>query len=276
MRTDSCQRWKGGRASYRPAREVIDPSRYEVAAITGQGADTIAKGFVAEHHYSGTYPAARYRFGLYQGAELVGCAVFSVPCRNVVITNHIPVEDWRSCVELGRLVLLDEVPANAESWFVASCFRQLRREGIAGVVSFSDPMPRPAVDGTIVMPGHVGTVYQALNATYVGQSRVDTMRMLPDGTILSSRAVAKIRKLDQGHVYVEAQLVGYGASPRGDQDPNEWLAAELPSLVRKLRHPGNHKYVWALDKRLRRQLQPSLPYPKVTAPFPAALLRRAA
>jgi hypothetical protein len=29
------------------------------------------------------------------------------------------------------------------------------------VVSFADPMVRQAADGTIVCPGHLGTIYQA-------------------------------------------------------------------------------------------------------------------
>ncbi len=41
--------------------------------------------------------------------------------------------------ELLRFGLLDAVPANGESWFLASVFRQLAREGVAAVVSFSDP-----------------------------------------------------------------------------------------------------------------------------------------
>lgn len=68
MKTDSVQRWRNGRASYRPAREVITTSDFEVAAIES---DRIAKDFVTTHHYSGSYPAARFRYGLYLGEDLV-------------------------------------------------------------------------------------------------------------------------------------------------------------------------------------------------------------
>ena len=261
MYTSSCQRWRARRDLYRPAGEPIDPERYEVIPMHD---DATAKAFVLEHHYSGSYPAARRRFGLWRApGELVGVAVFSVPVRAAVIESCLP-GDWRSSLELGRLVLLDEVPANGESWFVSRCFAELRREGWTGVVSFSDPMPRTTLDGHIVKPGHVGTIYQATNAVYVGQARRDTVRLLPDGSVLPSRALAKVRKLDRGWKHVVARLALYGAEPLDDGEPRAWLDAQLPRIgVRKVRHPGNHKYCWALDRRARRHLPPSQPYPKL-------------
>ena len=50
-----CQRWRERRDSYRPAGEVIDPRRFEVAPIPD---DTTARAFVEAHHYSASYPAA--------------------------------------------------------------------------------------------------------------------------------------------------------------------------------------------------------------------------
>src|SRR5690606_8376190 len=128
---------------------------YEVAEIAG---DTEAKRFVLEHHYSGDYPAARFRFGLYERGELVGVAVFSEPMNALAVTNWFPCTT-HEVPELGRFVLLDRVPANGESWFFARCREILRRHGIAGVLSFSDPVPRTSEDGKVVFPGHVGTIY---------------------------------------------------------------------------------------------------------------------
>ena len=167
MITTVTQVWRARRASYRPAGEPFDPRAYEVAPIAQ---DAIARAFVVEHHYSGTYPAARRRFGLYQrGGALVGVVVFSVPVRAEVFAP-MPREAWSACAELGRLVLLDTVQSNAESWFVRRCLDALTREGFAGVVSFSDPFRRHALDGTVVHAGHIGGVYQALGARYVGRA----------------------------------------------------------------------------------------------------------
>ena len=142
MITPHCQRFTRRRQSWRPAREVIEPLDYWVEPIPD---DTSAKRFVVTHHYAGSYPAARFRFGLYRCAtgELVGVAVFSQPWQHVIVAAGMPFAAAET-LELSRFVLLDEVPANAESWFLGHCFRALRDQGHAGVLSFSDPCPRAA------------------------------------------------------------------------------------------------------------------------------------
>ena len=261
MIADIAQRWTHGRGSYRVAGEPIATQRYEVAAI---GDDRTAKRFVLEHHYSGSYPAARFRFGLYRGAALEGVAVFSVPANDRALDVIPGAREER--VELGRFVLVDAVPANGESWFIARCFELLRAEGLVGVVAFSDPTQRTDVAGALVFRGHVGTIYQATNATYVGRSKPEIRRLLPDGTVIHNRALAKIRQRDQGWRYAAAQLEAHGAEPLGEtEDARAWLARWVPTLTRPLRHPGNHKYAWALDRRARRHLPASLPFPKLVA-----------
>ncbi len=260
MLTPVVQRWRSGRDSYRPAREVIDTRTLEVEPIAD---DKTAKRFVCEHHYSGSYPAARFRIGLYQRAELVGVAVFSVPaqpkCLDILPGAHA------ESVELGRFVLLDHVGANAESWMLARCFELLRAEHITGVVSFSDPVPRTSADGHLVFPGHIGCIYQATNGIYVGRSKPRLARLLPDGTVLHERSLAKIRRRDRGWRYAAALLAEHGAEPLGErEDPRSWLGRWLPVISRPLRHGGNHKYVWSLSRRLRKHLPPGRPYPKLS------------
>jgi hypothetical protein len=255
------QRWKDRRASYRPAAEPIRTRLYEVASIPG---DTQARAFVEQHHYSGSYPAARFRFGLYRGSALQGVAVFSVPMRSEVITKGIGCA-FDEGTELGRLVLLDEVPGNGESWFVARCFELLRRDGIAGVVSHSDPTPRETVAGQLVLPGHVGFVYQALNAVYLGRTRRRTLKLLPDGRCLNERAEAKIRAADSRWRSAARPLIDAGA-PEPTHVSSEglraWASVWIPRLTRPLPHPGNHRYVWAFHRALRKSLPSALPYPK--------------
>jgi hypothetical protein len=259
MITPTVQRWTDRRSSYRPAGEVINTSAFEVAKIES---DSTAKAFVLRNHYLASYPAALARFGLYRGEDLVGVAVFSVPVNDATL-SCFPT-DPRECAELGRFVLVDQVPANGESWFLGRCFDQLRADGVAGVVSFSDPMARTSADGAIVFGGHVGTIYQAHNATFLGRARADTLRLLPDGRTLSNRAIAKVKKQERGWRAVVDLLRSYGAG-EFEGDPATWLAGELARVCRTVRHPGNFKYAWALDRRIRRHLPASLPYPKVFA-----------
>jgi hypothetical protein len=264
MITPVVQRWRDRRGSYRPAGEPIETRAYEVAPIAD---DATAKAFVITHHYARSYPAARYRFGLYRAETLVGVAVFSHPANN----RTLDVFGGAPAVELGRLVLLDDVPANGESWFVARCFAALRSGGIAGVVSFADPVPRTGESGMRVFPGHAGTVYQALNAQYSGRSRAETRRLLPDGTVLHNRALAKLRARERGWEYVVESLVRQGA-PAPSADLDGWTDAVLAALVRPLPHAGNHRYLFGLESVVRRRLartQPALVYPKLD---PRALL----
>jgi hypothetical protein len=256
------QRWRERRASYRPAGETINARQYEVAPIDS---DQVAKAFVIDHHYAGTYPAARVRVGLYRGGELAGVAVFSHPCNDRVLTSVFDAPA-RETIELGRFVLLDNVEGNGETWFLARCFEELRRRGLRGVVSFSDPIERTAADGRRVFPGHVGTIYQAHNGRYLGRSSVIPLRLLPNGQVLSKRAISKVRAGERGWRYAAELLERHGApaAPEDLEARGAWLRAWLPRVTRPLRHPGNHRYAWPLERRTRILLEP-LPYPKLQA-----------
>jgi hypothetical protein len=261
--TAAVQRWQDRASHWRPAGELIDTRSFEVAPL----GRVEAKAFTTRHHYSGTFPADRFRFGIWRGPALVGVAVFSQPVNDRAL-RPLPGAAIES-VELGRFVLLDEVPGNGETWFLGRAFDLLRREGLVGVVSFSDPVPRRTAAGAPVMPGHVGRIYQAHNGVYVGRGAPQTLRLLPDGTAFSPRAATKIRKLERGWRYAVAQLERHGAARfdverlAPDADARRaWVAAALVSTTRPLRHRGNHKYVWPLDRRARRALPPALPFPK--------------
>lgn len=257
MLTHVVQRWRSRRDSYRPAGEVIATHRYEVARLDR---DAEAKAFVVAHHYSSSYPAARFRFGLFEQHELVGVAVFSAPFPAALEAAALPAE---SLVELSRFVLLDRVPANAETWMLARCWELLRQDADA-VLSFSDPMPRRSADGNVVFGGHVGTIYRAHNGVFLGQAKPRTIRLLPDGSVLSARAIQKVRAGERGWRYSAALLERHGAPALVDPaEGRSWLATWLPRITRTARHPGCLRYAWALDRRLRRHMPEGLPYPNV-------------
>lgn len=262
------QRWLFGRESYRP-NDPIRTSDYEVAALD----DSAAKAFVLAHHYSASYPAARFRFGLHRAGRLMGVAVFSHPSNDAVLKVFPGIP--RQSVELGRFVLLDEVPGNGETWFLGRCFDLLRQAEadpgnpglpVVGVISFADPVPRTRADGTRVFPGHLGTIYQAHNGRYTGRSSPRTLHILPDGTAFSSRTAQKVRGREQGWNYAAEILERWGAKPLTEtEDATAWLGYWLPRLTRPLRHPGNHRYIWPLANQTAKHLDATttrLPYPK--------------
>jgi hypothetical protein len=267
-----CQRWGPGRAqSWRHVHEGgFDARRYGAAAI----GEAEARAFILALHYSGTYPAARLRYGMFDLAgdtpALAGAAVLSVPASRGVLTAVFPaLEPYTQALELGRFVLMDAVPANAESWFIGQVCRLAAAAGLQGIVSFSDPVARARADGTVVFPGHIGTIYQAANAQAAGRSTPRTLTVLRDGTVLSDRAASKIRSQDQGHDYAERQLTALGARPRrAGEPPAAWLDRALADTgARKIRHPGCHRYCFRLGatRRARSAVTialPRTPYPK--------------
>lgn len=245
-----CQRWRNGRDGYRPAGEVIDVSRYAVAPVE----EVTAKAFVERHHYSGSYPAARHRVGLfrkrpYHQDELVGVAVFSVPMNNAVIRAYTGLSAEQGC-ELGRFVLLDDVEANGETWFLARALRSLvqAKPKVRGVVSYSDPMPRHTATGEVVLRGHVGTIYAASNAAYLGRSRPRTLLLTPSGTVLNERTLSKIRLAERGQEYAYEQLRRLGAPARREGESGAAYVARVASMpgMRRVRHRGNHVYAFAV------------------------------
>lgn len=111
--------------------------------------------------------------------------------------------------------------------------------------------------------GHIGTIYQAHNARYLGRGTARTLKLLADGRVFSDRTAQKIRTRERGWEYAAAQLEAAGASPAPRTgDLNAWLRSELAQLVRPMRHPGNLRYAWPLAKAAARILAPSQPYPK--------------
>lgn len=258
------QRWQHRRDSWRPAGEVIDTTRYGVELIPD---DTTARAFVETHHYSASYPAARVRVGLYRMRELVGVAVFSVPCNNRVIPSYLEGVAPDEGVELGRFVLLDDVPGNGETWFLSRAFKLLKaaKPELRAVLSYSDPVPRRTDEGITVMPGHVGTIYQAHNGVYAGRSSARTLLLDRHGRVLSPRTLSKIRQQERGLDYALAQLDAATGCTRRRHEPLSDYLTRATAHLRRVRHPGNHAYLWSLERRLKLTADRAV-YPKQVEP----------
>ena len=207
----------------------FEPLRYDVRPIDFP----MARDFVTQHHYSkGMTNNTSGAFGLFEKAWLVGVLSFSTPCSENVRASVFG-EDFRDRVtELSRLVILDVTPNNAESFFIARCLNLLKtsKPYLWSVVSFADPSA-----------GHVGTIYQASNAVYYGQSTASTAYIDAEGRLRHRRQC--------GHNISLAEASNLGWTP--------------------MRRLGKHRYNFLLpDNRshrrdlLDRLMLESLPYPK--------------
>lgn len=246
-----CQRWRHGRAHYRPAGEPFDPARYGVEPI-GFAA---ARQFVRREHYSGSMPVARLQVGLMHKASpfaaevLAGVLVFSVPVQERAVPAWLALPP-RLGIEIGRLVLLDAVPGNGESWFLGRAFRWLRAllPEVQGVLSYCDPLERRDASGHLVKRGHIGTVYRAFNGRFAGRSTPRTLILGPDGRSINERTLSKIRNDEQGAGYAVRQLMALGAPPRrvGEEGVAYVVRALAEGSFRRVRHPGNLTFTWRL------------------------------
>lgn len=246
-----CQRWRERREHYRPAGEPFEPARYGAEPIGFAS----ARHFVVDHHYSATMPAARLQIALmhkasaFQAEALAGVLVFSVPVQEQAVPAWLGVPP-RLGIEIGRLVLLDAVPGNGESWLLGRCFRLLRQllPEVQGVLSYCDPLERRDAEGRVVKRGHIGTVYRAFNGCYAGRSAARTLVLAPDGRSVNERTLSKIRLGEQGAGYAVRQLQALGApAPRLGEDGSAYVARALEEGgFRRVRHPGNLAFTWHL------------------------------
>ena len=276
------QRWLDGTQTWATAPgPVFDPDRYTVAHVT----EAAARDFVTRHHYLSTWVAStRCRYGMFDHsttpARLVGVAVMAIPPNKAVLTNVFPtLTPYKESLVLSRLVLLDQVPWSAESHMMGQVCGLAVNDGLYGLVMDSDPVPRYRPDGNggweQYMPGHVGSLYQSCGFQHLGPTSPQSQWLLKDGTILSRRALQKVRASESGHRYVEALLVKHGADPMQEgEDPRLWLSgAKLASGARSVQHPGFLRYAVGLTSAqprlgLRARRNPGLiaprayPYPK--------------
>jgi hypothetical protein len=253
------QRWHNGDPSWAHERlGWFDPDDYGIDLIPRK----TAVDFITTHHYSRSVPAMRkYRFGLFHLADdaeaLCGALVLTIPPRKEVLTGVFPrLVAYYESAEIGRLVLLDHVPHGAEGWFVAEVRRWLAgNTTIRGLVMHSDPEPRENNAGKIILPGHAGSVYQALSAPCLGTTKPRRITLV-DGLVFSDRARSKILNLDQGWRYATQQLVDAGADPFdvAHDDPREWLPVALRQANAKSRdHGGCWRYASAVGANARQR-----------------------
>jgi hypothetical protein len=273
MRPASTQRWRDGTDSWHPAHEGgFNPDRFDVAPID----HAAAAAFVRQHHYAATWPSVTLAYALHDHSGdrpvLAGIIARGMPTDDRVLTNPFPslVPNDES-LEWSRLVLVDDVPANGESRFAARAFELAAAHGIRGIVTFADPLARSSrtpAGPALVKPGHIGIVYQALNMSYLGRATPRTLRVLPDGTVLTARAISKVRTGERGAGGVISRLVQLGAPrPDGQLDPAAWLDVAFDAIgAYRQRHPGNYRYAVRIGTRSQRTrtiiAMPAAAYPK--------------
>jgi len=208
----------------------FNPEQYKVKLIPNNRAIEL----IVKHHYTHKCPSIKYSFGMFYGHRLVGACTYGTTFKNNV--KGICGDEYADNVlELTRLVLLDFVEHNAESWFISKTLTYLRQHTDTKIlISYADSAF-----------GHNGTIYQATNWIYSGKS-VHNHYRLEDGTIVHSRSTYDHKK-------------GETMQDFWDKHPNAISVKSKPKfryvyLLGKNRQEKRElksKYMWA-----------DLPYPK--------------
>ena len=129
-------------------------TNYEVWAIDPSEAQAIVK----KHHYLKRAASAMFAFGLFDGMNLIGVAIYGKPASPSLCVGICGPEESERVIELTRLWIEDGTPKNTESYFIGASLRLIPQEYDI-VVSYAE-----------IGAGHRGTIYQATNWLYTGLS----------------------------------------------------------------------------------------------------------
>lgn len=260
------QRWFKGDWTWAPG-ELARPKDYVIEPLD-RGR---ARLFVETHHYAKSWPSCLEAYGLFQirpfraqilqEPELVGVAVFGNAGNEEAIPKYTGAGP-RDGADLARFVLDPRVPQNGETLYLKLLKDALReaRPNWQGFIAYSDPVPRIKVDGTVILPGHVGGIYKASSAIYHGRGSSRRIYLLPDCRAISAKSLQKIRKGLKGTRYAERQIAAAtGLVRRAGESGESFLArVDASGLIRSFMHPGNHVYSFPLNDDGKRGIAAAL------------------
>ena len=194
--------------------------------------------FCRRWHYTHHKGASAWSYGLWDGFTLVGVVAYKLPTMQVC-SSFFGEDRWEWVVHIGRLVCADDAPRNVESRLIAESLRLLKVDR---------PVARLVVTYAATGVGHIGYVYQATNALYVGMTA-------------------------SAHYYVDTK--GQRRSTKQNEGPNRNGGLSIAKARARgwtvHRETPKHRYAYLLgNKAERREARallryPVLPYPKPTA-----------
>ena len=190
-----------------------------------------AKYAVLSWHYSRRMPSGKLvKFGVWEHGRFVGCVLYGRGA-TAYLGRPYGLGPTEIC-ELVRVAL--DTHQTPVSQIVAETLRQLKQlyPGLRLVVSFADSYH-----------GHHGGIYQAGNWLYLGHTGDQkTFVLVVNGKRTHPRNLG----------------ITYG--PGGQSIP--WLRANVDPQARRVYLPPKHRYVYPLDKQMRRRLT------KLAQPYP--------
>lgn len=189
-----------------------------------------AAKYAVEHwHYSRCMPKSKLaKIGVWEDGKFIGAVIFGVGATADLVKSY-GLESTQGC-ELVRVALTNH--KSQVSKIVSVALKILKREmpGLRLIVSFADPEH-----------GHAGTIYQAMNWIYAGNS-ISSEEYIINGKRWLGRAFRASKP---------AQLTTKEAATL--LDPN----------FQTVMGSSKYRYLMPLDDAMRKQIEPlRKPYPK--------------
>ena len=189
-----------------------------------------AAKFIEKHHYSHSTNGVQsiihyglYREGNFGIPKMIGAMMYAYPSMPATAAKYNPINPEK-CLELRRLVCIDDTPKNTESYFIGQTFKLLKRDtDMEVIVSFADQHH-----------GHTGVIYKATNFDYLGETAKGRILMV-DGKETHSRSLNQIKR------------------PYGRELNRRYKAGDENIFWKKTK--PKHIYVYYLNKRIKRQIK---------------------
>ena len=186
--------------------------------------------FIEKHHYSHNVNGVQslFHFGLYREGNfglptMIGAMMYAHPSMPATAAKYNPINHDK-CLELRRLVCIDDTPKNTESYFIGKTLRWLKQNtDMEVIVSFADQHY-----------GHSGTIYKATNFENYGETSSGRILMV-DGKEMHSRSLNQILK------------------PYGRELNRRYKAGD-ENIFWKNTKP-KHIYIYYLNKKIKRQIK---------------------
>ena len=188
-----------------------------------------AKYAVLHWHYSKKMPVSKLNnIGIWESGKFIGVIIFGVGATRKMVAPYglIPEE---GC-ELVRIAMMEH--DNYVTRCVSKAIKIMKghNPGLRLIVSYADPNQ-----------SHLGKIYQAGNWIYSGLGAGAYFYLDKNGREYHSRNIGNYEGVDK-----------FGVTKH-----------HYDSMVHKEKRPGKYRYLYPLDKAMRRQILPlSKPYPK--------------
>ena len=186
--------------------------------------------FIEKHHYSHNINGIQsyHHFGLYTEGnfglpKMIGAMLYAMPSMPHTAKKYNPINPDR-CMELRRLVCIDDTPKNAESFFIGKTIRWLKQHtDYEVIVSFADKEH-----------GHTGVIYKASNFEFIGETGAGRVLMV-DGKEYHSRSLSQPIK------------------PYSRRIRARWEAKDPDVFFRKRK--SKNRYVYYLNKGIKKKIE---------------------